>query len=87
VGTSEDLSIQELAELVREVVYPAAQVAFDPTKPDGTPRKLLDVNRLHRLGWRHRIGLRDGIASTYEWFMTNGIQQPAGVMALSQAAR
>ncbi len=71
VGTGEDLSIRELAEMVRDIVYPDAKLVFDTSKPDGTPRKLLDVSRLHDLGWRHRIGLRDGIASTYEWFIAN----------------
>src|SRR5256885_7890794 len=66
VGTGEDLSIRELAELVRDIVYPQAQLVFDTSKPDGTPRKLLDVSRLHELGWRHKICLRDGIAATYE---------------------
>ncbi len=69
VGTGEDLSIRALAELVRDLVYPQALLTFDTSKPDGMPRKLLDVSRLHALGWRHRIGLRDGIQSTYEWFL------------------
>jgi GDP-L-fucose synthase len=69
VGTGEDLTIRELAELVREIVHPQARLAFDASKPDGTPRKLLDVARLHALGWRHRIGLREGIASSYRWFL------------------
>jgi GDP-L-fucose synthase len=69
VGTGQDLSILELAELVRDVVYPGARLVFDRTKPDGTPRKLLDVSRLHQLGWRHRIELRDGLATTYDWFV------------------
>ena len=69
VGTGQDLSILELAELVRDVVYPGARLVFDRTKPDGTPRKLLDVSRLHLLGWRHRIELRDGLATTYDWFV------------------
>lgn len=69
VGTGEDLTIRELAELVRDIVHPAARLVFDATKPDGAPRKLLDVGRLHQLGWRHRIGLREGIASTYRWFV------------------
>ena len=68
VGTGEDLSILELAHLVKDVVHPTAELAFDRTKPDGTPRKLLDVGRLHDLGWRHRIALVDGIRTTYEWF-------------------
>ena len=62
------MSIRELAELVREVVYPGAELQFDLSKPDGTPRKLLDVSRLQSLGWRHQIGLRQGIQSTYDWF-------------------
>jgi GDP-L-fucose synthase len=69
VGTGEDLSILELAHLVREIVYPEAALVFDSTKPDGTPRKLLDVTRLHELGWKHRTSLREGIAATYEWFV------------------
>jgi GDP-L-fucose synthase len=71
VGTGEDLSICELAQMVGAAVYPAAKLTFDTTKPDGMPRKLLDVSRLHALGWRHRIGLREGIASTYNWFLEN----------------
>jgi len=73
VGTGEDLSIRELAEMVREIVHPSAQLEFDTGKPDGTPRKLLDVARLHELGWRHRIGLRRGIAETYEWFVAQSV--------------
>ena len=72
VGTGEDLTIRELAEMVREIVHPQATILQDTSKPDGTPRKLLDVDRLHRLGWRHRIGLREGIASAYEWFVAHG---------------
>jgi GDP-L-fucose synthase len=68
IGTGEDLSIRELAETVRDVVAPGVRLEFDPAKPDGMPRKLLDVTRLHELGWRHRIDLRAGIESTYGWF-------------------
>jgi len=71
VGTGEDLSIRELAELVRDIVYPQARLLFDASKPDGTPRKLLDVSRLHALGWHHRTPLAEGIATTYEWFLAN----------------
>ena len=71
VGTGEDLSIQELAENIRDIVAPGVAIEFDPSKPDGTPRKLLDVSRLHSLGWRHRIGLREGLESAYEWFRTH----------------
>jgi len=69
VGTGEDLSIRELAEMVRDVVAPGLAIELDRSKPDGMPRKLLDVSRLHGLGWRHRIGLREGIESTYAWFL------------------
>lgn len=71
VGTGEDLTIKELAEMVRDIVHPEGQLVFDTTKPDGTPRKLLDVSRLHDLGWTHKIGLRDGIESSYRWFLEN----------------
>jgi GDP-L-fucose synthase len=69
VGTGEDLSIRVLAEMVRAVVYPGAELLFDPSKPDGPPRKLLDVTRLHELGWKHKIELREGIETTYRWFL------------------
>jgi GDP-L-fucose synthase len=68
VGTGEELSIRELAEMIRNIVAPGVDLRFDAAKPDGTPRKLLDVSRLHALGWRHRIVLPDGLASTYAWF-------------------
>jgi len=71
VGTGEDLTIRELAETVRDIVHPDARLVFDASKPDGTPKKLLDVSRLHALGWRHRIGLREGIESSYRWFLEN----------------
>jgi len=71
VGTGEDLTIRELAEMVRDIVHPGATLAFDASKPDGTPKKLLDVSRLHALGWRHRIGLREGVESSYRWFLEN----------------
>ncbi len=69
VGTGQDLPIRALAELVRDIVHPAAQLHFDTSKPDGTPRKLLDVSRISDLGWRAEIPLRDGIESTYAWFL------------------
>ena len=70
VGTGRDLSIRELAQLVADVVGFGGSIATDRSKPDGTPRKLMDVSRLHALGWRHRIELREGIAATYDWFRT-----------------
>ena len=69
VGTGEDLSIGELAEMIRQVVHPAATIVHDRTKPDGSPRKLLDVSRLHALGWTHKTSLAEGIQTTYEWFL------------------
>jgi GDP-L-fucose synthase len=69
VGTGIDLTIGELAALVASIVHPGARVVFDLEKPDGAPRKQLDVQRLHALGWRHRIDLREGIAGAYAWFL------------------
>jgi len=69
VGTGEDLSIRSLAELVRDVVAPELVIEWDSVKPDGAPRKLLDVTKLHELGWRHRVAVSDGVASTYQWFV------------------
>jgi len=71
VGTGEDVTIRELAEIVGAVVHPDARLVFDTTKPDGTPQKLLDVSRLHALGWKHSIELREGIKTTYSWFLEN----------------
>lgn len=71
IGCGEDISIRDLAELICDVVGFKGELAWDTTKPDGTPRKLLDVSKVHALGWRHRIPLRDGIARTYQWFLEN----------------
>jgi GDP-L-fucose synthase len=68
VGVGEDLTIRELAELVADVVGYEGTLEWDTTKPDGTPRKLLDVSRLAALGWAPRIGLREGITATYAWY-------------------
>lgn len=68
VGTGEDVSIRELAELVASIVNPEAELRWDTTKPDGTPRKLLDVSKLHSLGWHHSIELSEGIQDTYRWY-------------------
>ena len=70
VGTGVDLTIRELAETVRDLVYPGADLAFDVSRPDGMPRKVLDVSRLTELGWRASTELAEGLASTYEWFTT-----------------
>lgn len=69
VGTGVDLSIRELAEKIRDVVFPEAELKFDTSKPDGTPRKVLDVTRLRDLGWSPSYDLDRGIRSTYEWFL------------------
>lgn len=69
VGTGQDLTIKALAEKIRDLVHPTAQLRFDTTKPDGTPRKVLDVTRLKATGWTPTIALDDGIASTYQWFL------------------
>ncbi len=69
VGMGVDLSIAELADLIRQRVYPEAEIVYDREKPDGTPRKLLDMSRLHKLGWQHTIELEEGIKRTYEWFL------------------
>src|SRR5690606_551561 len=71
VGTGVDLSIRELAELVKEVVGYEGALAFDRSKPDGTPRKLMDVSLLAGLGWKARIELRDGVEDAYRWFREN----------------
>ncbi|WP_341891695.1 GDP-L-fucose synthase [Variovorax sp. YR752] len=65
IGTGEDLSIRELVDLIAHTVGYRGEVQFDTSRPDGTPRKLLDVSRLHALGWRHRVGLREGLATAY----------------------
>jgi len=69
IGCGEDVTIAELARLVIATVGVAAVPVFDPSKPDGTPRKLLDVGRLRSLGWRPRIGLAEGVGATYRWFL------------------
>jgi GDP-L-fucose synthase len=69
VGWGRDLTIRELAEVIGEIVGYRGEIQFDTSKPDGTPRKLLDTSRLQGLGWTPRIGLREGVAATYAWFV------------------
>jgi GDP-L-fucose synthase len=71
IGTGEDLTIRELAELICQVVGFRGKLVWDRSKPDGTPRKLLDVTKINSLGWKAKIRLREGIASTYDWFRSN----------------
>jgi GDP-L-fucose synthase len=70
IGTGDDLSISSLATLVMEVIGYDGTIVYDKSKPDGTPRKLLDVSRLHKMGWKHKIDLIDGIRRTYEWYLS-----------------
>jgi len=71
VGVGQDLTIVELARKVARIVGYEGAIRFDPSRPDGTPRKLLDVSRIHALGWRARISFDEGIAATYEWYCAN----------------
>jgi GDP-L-fucose synthase len=78
VGTGEDLTIRELAEMVASVVGYEGILEWDPTQPDGTPRKVLDISRIAALGWRPEIKLYDGIVSTYAWYTSRGVAGPRG---------
>lgn len=73
IGCGRDSSINELANLISEIVGFSGDIVFDPSKPDGTPQKLLDMSRLSNLGWRYTIDLREGIMQTYEWCLQNRI--------------
>jgi GDP-L-fucose synthase len=69
IGTGEDLTIAELAQIVKKITGFEGEIKYDSTKPDGTPRKLLDVTRLHKLGWKHKTELEEGIRLAYDWFL------------------
>jgi GDP-L-fucose synthase len=71
IGTGEDLAIRDLAKTIGDVVGYQGRIAFDTTKPDGTPRKLMDVGRMKSLGWRPKVGLRDGLALAYADFLAS----------------
>ena len=71
VGTGVDVTIAELADTLRTIIYPEASLAYDASKPDGMARKVMDVSRIHSLGWHHRYDLQEGLESTYEWFVAN----------------
>ena len=73
VGTGVDVSIKELAETIADVVGYTGKINWDTSKPNGTPRKLLNVDKIHKLGWKHKIGLREGIVSTYKWYLENKV--------------
>jgi GDP-L-fucose synthase len=71
IGTGQDISIQELAEMIKGITGFQGEIEWDTSKPDGTPRKLLDVSRLHKLGWKHQTNLKTGIEKIYEWFLNH----------------
>ncbi len=71
IGTGEDCTIRELAEMMKEVVGYSGRIAFDTSKPDGTPRKILDVSRIRALGWKHSYSLREGLQNAYHWALEN----------------
>lgn len=71
IGTGEEVTIQELAQLICEVVEYRGELIFNAQKPDGTPRKVLDISRLHQLGWQHQISLKKGLAQTYSWYLNH----------------
>jgi GDP-L-fucose synthase len=73
IGVGEDISIQELAEKIKQVVGFEGQINYDPSKPDGTPRKLVDVTRMNQLGWLATISLEEGLRQTYDWYLLNQI--------------
>lgn len=74
VGTGQDVSIQEVALLIKDIVGFSGDIHYDPSKPDGTPRKLLDTSKIEALGWSPRIGLKQGLESAYAWFVENQAQ-------------
>jgi GDP-L-fucose synthase len=71
VGTGEDLTIKQLAETIQRIVAHQGEILWDASKPDGTPRKLMDISKMHALGWKHQVQLEQGIQRTYEWFLEN----------------
>ena len=79
VGSGEDLTIAELARTVADIVGFRGEIVTDPSKPDGTPRKLMAADKLLAMGWTPRIALRDGIASVYRWFLDNEVEQASAV--------
>jgi GDP-L-fucose synthase len=75
VGTGEDLMISELAKIVADTAGFKGEIVYDSSKPDGTPRKIMDVSRIHSYGWKHKVSLQDGIALAYKWYLDNAVMQ------------
>jgi GDP-L-fucose synthase len=71
IGTGVDLTIKELAETIQKITGHQGEIIWDATKPDGTPRKLMDISKMHELGWKHKVDLEEGIQMTYDWFVEN----------------
>ncbi len=71
IGTGVDLTIKELAETIQKITGHQGEIIWDATKPDGTPRKLMDISKMHELGWKHQVDLEQGIQMTYDWFVEN----------------
>jgi len=71
VGTGEDLTIKKLASTIQKIVGHTGEIIWDDSKPDGTPRKLMDVSKMHNIGWKHQVDLEEGIQKTYNWFLEN----------------
>jgi GDP-L-fucose synthase len=69
VGTGKDVAIREMAETMKEVTGYKGKLTFDTTKPDGAPRKLIDITRLENMGWTYNVDLKDGLERTYEWYL------------------
>ncbi len=75
IGTGDDISIKDVALIIKDIVGFEGELVFDTSKPDGTPRKLMDVSKLHKLGWTHKIGLKDGLKMAYDDFVNNRIRK------------
>jgi GDP-L-fucose synthase len=71
VGTGEDLTIKQLAETIQKIIGHKGEIIWDSSKPNGTPRKLMDVSKMNELGWKHKVSLEKGIQKTYSWFLEN----------------
>ena len=71
VGTGDDLTIRQLAETIQKIIGHHGEIIWDSSKPDGTPRKLMDISKMHKLGWKHQVQLEEGIQKTYTWFLEN----------------